>query len=1339
MNSSKEDLLEMTSPTRKLPRLKLRNRNQVHSPPHASPSSGSVRSDQELTSVFSIKSRTAIKTGWSDDTEDTSEISEDIVSESSNGGRRSLLGGKNKFVKTTEKINKLKKSLDILRRESTLVDERVKSLREKLKTQEAQAENKEFSFVNFETHREESIESNSLELIKTYLPQNLQLEVKLCENDHMNFQKYTTLQLDHLLPNPVKLSSIKPKHHTFPGQCSTHVQPHPPYSNLTEILVINQNILELSLLKVKFLHHPLFSLEHVLVRKLTELCDKYRENDNKYSVRDVLEEVKGLKGLGDADSSDQSEVTWKDVRKRRERLIREAREQRERCRNVLSIWKAIKKLRSHQGFSNTNVRLIIKKQLVDLSVEKEQYDVLFKELMGQIIEQQRVSLNKKLSRDSDSEKPTLTIDTTKIESDLKKKLERSLKPPGEPTLHFQLKRDHPITTDPNNASERDRRNVVTSTKFTAKIVCHDLTVCKVKPALLDDDFNLDLNETISIQLLNVPKCLFVELYEHPKGLLKKKIAELKIEIPYPETVYEQSEMLEQTFQRRDIVHYKHSGVGSAESLQKITDFEFTELNMELFEELTTTVVLSYRIGWRSSSARKISVDLPQREHIRRVMDKYGKLDQRVIRNIIKDKNAHLNLDPFVDWLENNLNKDYFRIQPKPFCKISDIETNLRFQYLKLRDQREIEFDGVLVPNRVRQIDFGLIKDFKMRKAREGTFEDLREDVDPETLRENGQRRLKQIQTKIFQKCKGMSDNLSYESVVDEKLLIYFEDLIKISVKNFLNWFRWRPKISNPLPTISANSKPSQVPRSNKIQIQILAGKNVPQRKPVNEDRDELDLVQPFLEICFEHSVYKSGVAFGRDPVWNETIEIPLGWDQMDYLNSNSMCGCICVDLFDELHPNEKFYLGAVRIPLSALGTESNLHGWFKVKRPIALLGYDPETEYDPLKSPAKNWQRSMDEIYLEMDISLCYSVPLLIPNMAELPSNDPPYIKEHILKWNDLFNSSFITKKFQALAIDSSGRTNCITKFLRPLEPPSFTNDDFGNLDVTPERCLRYVSLIPFSKNSQFLQNIWLKTDEMLSLMVGSVVDHCVALVCFLLALNIDAYLVLGFGLPNGPSSYVLYADFPTYIILDVVTNQKFDILDPFCPLQRIYCLANGENVWGNAQRSPTIALLRFDLNRKSNWWPLFNNTITAPSNYLNQKISFSLGKFEEIEAVLERNIKRKFQKWRPTERTNFNPGVSEGIKHTLRYLEMYSLHVKKIGDIMLEVGKVLEPYEVNGTIINIPLTTTRDVLKQIKKLNIHNMKGTIDFGLSVFVQVYPGQVASVWVFLSTLADKVNV
>lgn len=85
--------------------------------------------------------------------------------------------------------------------------------------------------------------------------------------------------------------------------------------------------------------------------------------------------------------------------------------------------------------------------------------------------------------------------------------------------------------------------------------------------------------------------------------------------------------------------------------------------------------------------------------------------------------------------------------------------------------------------------------------------------------------------------------------------------------------------------------------------------------------------------------------------------------------------------------------------------------------------------------------------------------------------------------------------------------------------------------------------------------------------MVGSVLDHAIALTCHLLSLNVEAWLLLGFGIPNGTTAYVLVREYikevaaPVHYIFDVISGIKYSLFDIYCPLQRIFCVINDSNV----------------------------------------------------------------------------------------------------------------------------------------------------------------------------------
>lgn len=56
----------------------------------------------------------------------------------------------------------------------------------------------------------------------------------------------------------------------------------------------------------------------------------------------------------------------------------------------------------------------------------------------------------------------------------------------------------------------------------------------------------------------------------------------------------------------------------------------------------------------------------------------------------------------------------FRLTPQKifnFCHISEIEENIRLKILQLRNQKEIEFDGMLVPNRIKEFPMNVLSQY----------------------------------------------------------------------------------------------------------------------------------------------------------------------------------------------------------------------------------------------------------------------------------------------------------------------------------------------------------------------------------------------------------------------------------------------------------------------------------------------------------------------------------------------------------------------------------------------------------------------------------------------------
>lgn len=147
-----------------------------------------------------------------------------------------------------------------------------------------------------------------------------------------------------------------------------------------------------------------------------------------------------------------------------------------------------------------------------------------------------------------------------------------------------------------------------------------------------------------------------------------------------------------------------------------------------------------------------------------------------------------------------------------------------------------------------------------------------------------------------------------------------------------------------------------------------------------------------------------------------------------------------------------------------------MEGFFKMKTPYLLPDCLQNHEKVITGSTTSNLQQlTTSHRYLLMKIFCTPSLPKLSPSMEEWPCNEPFYIKNHILHWNDSYNTNYPSRKFSALVIDMNAKSNCITRYIRPLEPPQLNTEGF---DVTAEQCARYVSMIPFTEYNKFYENV---------------------------------------------------------------------------------------------------------------------------------------------------------------------------------------------------------------------------------------------------------------------------
>lgn len=113
-----------------------------------------------------------------------------------------------------------------------------------------------------------------------------------------------------------------------------------------------------------------------------------------------------------------------------------------------------------------------------------------------------------------------------------------------------------------------------------------------------------------------------------------------------------------------------------------------------------------------------------------------------------------------------------------FCDAEELNRNIRFKILELRDRNEPEFVGMVVPNRIKEIPSNVLSAYKKRiddsKAllEDDYNEEMEDDI--ESKKSRGLKNLKLIYTRIFQQCKCIDRNLEYEDVVNERIVKHVE-------------------------------------------------------------------------------------------------------------------------------------------------------------------------------------------------------------------------------------------------------------------------------------------------------------------------------------------------------------------------------------------------------------------------------------------------------------------------------------------------------------------------------------------------------------------------------------
>ncbi|XP_063875385.1 coiled-coil and C2 domain-containing protein 2A-like isoform X2 [Scylla paramamosain] len=411
-------------------------------------------------------------------------------------------------------------------------------------------------------------------------------------------------------------------------------------------------------------------------------------------------------------------------------------------------------------------------------------------------------------------------------------------------------------------------------------------------------------------------------------------------------------------------------------------------------------------------------------------------------------------------------------------------------------------------------------------------------------------------------------------------------------------------------------------------VHVARAFNVPVRDP-QQQQDSLGggvggggdggCVRTLVEVTFQRTTRSTSVAEGPNPTWNQQLSFPFRAPNDNFSPGSlqqvredvflHLYDQVTQDLLDDprLRPSTLHHrlhhrwLGSLTIPFSTIYANAKIEGTFALEEPVMLLGYTREhraahlpassssSSSPPNTPPGHLPSTSLATTHLSLYITLEPSLPPPEPLKAQFESSEPEEVVSAGREWVAALASRYPRRRFRTHVLDLSGRLVCLTRYLRPLPPPQelMCQDSAA----TVRRVAWFVSLIPSLADLTLFPgagDIWANSEQFLTLLTGDEEEHAVLLACFFLHLGKTAYLLLGSGVPEGETCYVVTRESDAdWLVWQPSTGRCFSPRHPFTPLHAVYQLVSQDNIWGNVQKYDDPPRVSLDVGG-SGWRPFF-------------------------------------------------------------------------------------------------------------------------------------------------------
>ncbi|XP_021115919.1 coiled-coil and C2 domain-containing protein 2A isoform X1 [Heterocephalus glaber] len=365
-----------------------------------------------------------------------------------------------------------------------------------------------------------------------------------------------------------------------------------------------------------FTHHPCFSREHVLAAKLAQLYDQYLARHRRNKAKFLTDKLQALRnavqtGLHPEKPHQSLDATQKTVNEykseiRETRKMRNAEQEKDRTllKTIIKVWKEIKSLREFQRFTNTSLRLVLRKEKVDQKADEEAYEAEIQAEISELMEEhteeyeqkmeayrasyqqwrawkkaQKVKKKKKKQAEEHpegqaeeesypGEEPAKPVppelpDQVALEQQVRERAAHSRRRPSEPVLLPELSLAGSVT--PNDQCPRVevlRREDVKRRSVYLKVLFNSKEVSRTVSRQLGADFRVHFGQIFNLQIFNWPESLTLQVYETVGHSSTTLLAEVFLPIPETTVVTGRAPTEEVEFSSNQHVTLDHEGVGS---------------------------------------------------------------------------------------------------------------------------------------------------------------------------------------------------------------------------------------------------------------------------------------------------------------------------------------------------------------------------------------------------------------------------------------------------------------------------------------------------------------------------------------------------------------------------------------------------------------------------------------------------------------------------------------------------------------------------------------------------------------------------------------------------------